>query len=136
MFKKSILALSLAGLAGLPVAYADQHESLDTSTAGMESTAAAPADTETSYAAPVSSGEFTDDRWYAAPFGTYLQPAGSRNAQGGWGAGLALGKIINEYFNVEVKGFWQEYKGRPDGALTAWGHEDITRYNADLTGGS
>jgi OOP family OmpA-OmpF porin len=142
MFKKSLLALSLAGLAGLPVVYADQHESLDTSTAGMESTTAAPADTEASYAAPVSSGEFTDDRWYAAPFGTFLQPAGARNAQGGWGAGLALGKIINEYFNVEIRGFWQNMTNNGLPQLGAayqpnmnwtgnWGHG-----GSDLTGGT
>jgi len=107
MFNKTLLALSLAGLTGMTVAHADSH-TLDTSAADTDAatTAEAPA---AAYAAPVGTGEFTDDRWYAAPFGTFVQPGGDRNAQGGWGAGLALGKIINEYFNVEVRGFWQNW---------------------------
>lgn len=80
--------------------------------------------------------EFQDDRFYLAPFGTYMHGGGDRNGFDGWGGGLAIGKIINEYFNVEIKGFWQEYKGRPDSRLAGFGHEDVTRYNADLTGGS
>jgi OOP family OmpA-OmpF porin len=80
--------------------------------------------------------EFTDDRFYLAPFGTYVHGGGYRNGFDGWGGGLAIGKIINEYFKVEVKGIRKEYKGRPDGALAPWGHEDITRYHADLTGGT
>jgi len=75
--------------------------------------------------------EFLDDRFYVAPFGTFVQPAGDRNGFAGWGAGMAIGKIINEYFNVEVKGYWQEYKGRPIA-----GYVDSGRYNADLTGGT
>ena len=63
--------------------------------------------------------EFLDDRFYVAPFGTYLHGGGDRNGFDGWGGGLAIGKIINEYFNVEVKGYWQEYKGLPSGACTA-----------------
>ncbi len=78
--------------------------------------------------------EFLDDRFYAAPFGTYLHGGGDRNGFDGWGGGLAIGKIINEYFNVEVRGFWQEYKGRPNGKLGF--AQDLGRYNADLTGGT
>lgn len=75
--------------------------------------------------------EFLDDRFYVAPFGTYLHGGGDRSGFDGWGGGMAIGKIINEYFNVEVKGYWQEYKGRPIG-----GFADAGRYNADLTGGT
>ena len=46
---------------------------------------------------------------------------------------MAIGKIINEYFNVEVKGYWQEYKGNPNGRLA---NPELGRYNADLTGGT
>ncbi|MFM8330651.1 MAG: OmpA family protein [Candidatus Methylumidiphilus sp.] len=74
--------------------------------------------------------EFLDDRFYVSPFGTYLHGGGDRNGFDGWGGGLAIGKIINEYFNVEVRGFWQEYKGRPGPA------GNFSRYNADLTGGT
>lgn len=76
--------------------------------------------------------EFLDDRFYVAPFGTYLHGGGDRNGFDGWGGGLAVGKIINEYFNVEVRGFWQEYKGRPSGAPIG----NTSRYGADLIGGT
>ena len=127
MFNKTILAMSLAGLAGISVAQADSHSVADTAvnsvtdTAGAATSAvtdaasttydaaASTADSAASYAAPVGNGEWVDDRWYVAPFGTFVQPGGDRNAQGGWGAGLAIGKMINEYFNVEVRGFWQNW---------------------------
>jgi OOP family OmpA-OmpF porin len=56
--------------------------------------------------------EFNDDRFYLAPFGSYLHTGGDRSASDGWGGGLAVGKIINQYFNVELRGFWQDYRGR------------------------
>ncbi|MFN5746635.1 MAG: OmpA family protein [Methylococcaceae bacterium] len=96
MNKNLLMALSLAGMASFSAVHADTDSaSVDTAAPTEEASA------------PAASGEFTDDRFYAAPFGTFIQPAGARNAQGGWGAGLALGKVINEYFNVEVRGFWQ-----------------------------
>lgn len=78
--------------------------------------------------------EYLDDRFYVAPFGTYLHGGGDRNGMDGWGGGLAVGKILNENFNAEVRGFWQEYKGRPNSLLGPW--QDMARYNADLTGGT
>lgn len=108
MFNRTLLALGLAGLTGFSVANADQHDSLDTSAADTDAAYASSA-SDVPDVAPVGTGEFTDDRWYAAPFGTFVQPGGDRNAQGGWGAGMALGKIINEYFNVEIRGFWQNW---------------------------
>jgi OOP family OmpA-OmpF porin len=72
--------------------------------------------------------EFLDDRFYVAPFGTFVGTAGNRNASDGWGGGMAIGKIINEYFNVEVKGYWQNYQGRAPGYYG--------RTNADLVGGT
>jgi len=56
-------------------------------------------------ASPAS--EARDDRFYIAPFGTFIQPGGDRNAQSGWGAGMGFGKILDESFNIEVRGFWQ-----------------------------
>ncbi len=109
MFNKTLLALSLAGLTGMTVAHADSHTLDTTATDDTGYAATTTTDSAAAYAAPVGTGEFTDDRWYAAPFGTFVQPGGDRNAQGGWGAGLAIGKIINEYFNVEVRGFWQNW---------------------------
>ena len=150
MFKKNLLALSLAGLAGISVANADSHSAVDTgglvtdtaSTATpADSDAASSTDSAAAYAAPVGTGEFTDDRWYVAPFGSFVQPGGDRNATGGWGGGLAIGKIINEYFNVEVRGFWQNW--RNDGMANVSNHaltnnvaQGFSGGGTDMTGGT
>lgn len=63
------------------------------------------------------------DQWYVAPFSTYFNPAGDRNADHEAGAGLAIGKVLNDYFNVEVKGFWQHLDAQNGG-------------EGDLSGGS
>lgn len=58
----------------------------------------------------VHADEFTDNRWYVAPFGSYVKPGGDRNANNpGYGAGLGIGKIINEHFNVELRGFYNGF---------------------------
>jgi OOP family OmpA-OmpF porin len=89
--------------------------------------------------------EFLDDRFYVAPFGTYLQPGGNTNGYGGWGAGAAFGKILDEHFNVEVRGFWQNYQsdrvnpgtGNPTAAVNAWnGKTGNWNGQTDLTGGT
>jgi len=72
-------------------------------------------------------GDFQDDRWYVAPFGSFIQPGGDRNAKGGWGGGLGVGKIINEHFNVELKGFYQGLS--TDGGRN--GRWDLTGGTAD-----
>ena len=79
--------------------------------------------------------EYLDDRFYAAPFGTYVHGGGDRNSFDGWGGGLGIGKILNENFNVEVKGFWQSFSGRPNSVLGP-ANQDQSRYNADFTGGT
>lgn len=55
--------------------------------------------------------EFLDNRLYVAPFGTYVMPDGNRDVKDAWGAGLGVGKIINEHFNIELKGFYQNFRG-------------------------
>jgi OOP family OmpA-OmpF porin len=72
---------------------------------------------------------FMDDRFYAAPFGSYLHPGGDTKGFDGWGAGLGIGKIINEYFNVELRGFWQNYSNQIEGV---GGKTDLTGGTADL----
>ena len=116
MFKKTLLAAGLVGFS--VIAMAEDAPVVENTT----------------------SSEFTDDRFYLAPFGTFVEPAGSRNTVGGWGGGLAIGKIINEYFNVEVKGFWQ---GWDQNGLAAPGDRALAlaggRYNhgrTDFTGGT
>ena len=50
--------------------------------------------------------EFLDNRFYLVPFGTFVLPDGDRNTSEGWGGGLAIGKIINRYLNLELKGVY------------------------------
>ncbi|OQW79931.1 MAG: flagellar motor protein MotB [Proteobacteria bacterium ST_bin11] len=52
-----------------------------------------------------------DNRWYVAPFATFINSGGDRSASDGWGGGLGVGKIIDEHFNVELKGFYQGFGG-------------------------
>lgn len=73
--------------------------------------------------------EFLDDRFYVAPYGTFLYPGGESRGFSGWGAGAGFGKIINEYFNIEVRGFWQNY-GAKYGAFG--GHTDLTGGSVDF----
>jgi len=115
MFKKTLLALSLAGFAAF--AQAADTPAVESST----------------------SSEFTDDRFYVAPFGTFIQTGGDRNANAGWGGGMAFGKIINEYFNVEIKGFWNGWNHnggvdgiRAPGVTYRGGRSDYTGGTVDL----
>ncbi|MEI6543826.1 MAG: OmpA family protein [Methylococcales bacterium] len=67
-----------------------------------------------------------DNRWYVAPFGTFVQPGGDRQSDNGWGGGLGFGKILNEHFNVELRGFYQNLSGGK------YGGSDITGGTADI----
>jgi OOP family OmpA-OmpF porin len=75
---------------------------------------------------------FLDNRWYLAPFGTYIDTGGDRDAKDGWGGGLGIGKILNEHFNVEVKGFYQGFGGYSHPVTDAGGRWDLTGGTADL----
>jgi OOP family OmpA-OmpF porin len=45
-----------------------------------------------------------DDRWYVTPFGSYISPDSSRHTSAGFrGFGLALGKPINPWVNIELR---------------------------------
>jgi OOP family OmpA-OmpF porin len=52
-----------------------------------------------------------DDRFYVAPFGTFIQPGGDRGSNSGWGGGMGVGKMLDEHFNIELKGFYQSMSG-------------------------
>ncbi len=71
--------------------------------------------------------KYQDNRWYVAPFGTFIQPGGDRNAHSGWGGGMGFGKILNEHFNVELKGFYQGLEGANQN-----GNWDMTGGTADV----
>lgn len=71
--------------------------------------------------------KFQDNRWYVAPFGTFVQPGGDRDSHSGWGGGMGFGKIIDEHFNVELKGFYQGLQGANQN-----GNWDMTGGTADV----
>ncbi len=48
-----------------------------------------------------------DDRFYIAPYGSYIFSDKDRKTDNGWGGGLAIGKPINEYLNLEFRGTYQ-----------------------------
>ncbi|WP_394754605.1 OmpA family protein [Crenothrix sp.] len=77
--------------------------------------------------------EFLDNRWYIAPFGSYVKPGGDRNSDiDGYGAGMGIGKILNEHFNAELRGFYNSFDDnnrRPDGSTGRW---DLAGGTADL----
>jgi Outer membrane protein and related peptidoglycan-associated (lipo)proteins len=55
--------------------------------------------------------QMLDDRWYVAPFATFINSGGDRQASDGWGGGVGVGKMIDKHFNVELKGFYQGFGG-------------------------
>jgi len=71
--------------------------------------------------------EVVDDRFYVAPFGTFVQPGGDRGSNSGWGGGMGFGKMIDEHFNVELKGFYQGLSGG-----NSTGEWDLTGGTADV----
>ena len=71
---------------------------------------------------------FLDNRWYAAPFASYLNTGGDRQAQDGWGGGLGIGKIIDQHFNVELRGFYQGFNGKYGSWDLAGGTADVQYY--------
>ncbi|MDO9104844.1 MAG: OmpA family protein [Methylovulum sp.] len=76
---------------------------------------------------------FLDNRWYIAPFGTYVNTGGDRNADdAGWGAGMGVGKIINEHFNVELKGFYEEFGGFNKSSTQSAGNWGLAGGTADV----
>jgi OOP family OmpA-OmpF porin len=68
--------------------------------------------------APVlaNASDDVDTRWYVAPYGSFVLADENRNSSDGWGGGLAVGKMLDEHFNVELKGFYQDY-GRASSLL-------------------
>ncbi|MGZ5009713.1 MAG: OmpA family protein [Methylobacter sp.] len=73
-------------------------------------------------------GRYTDDRWYVAPFGTFIKSGGDRKASDGWGGGLGIGKMLNKHFNVELKGFYQEFGGANGPWSLTGGTADLQYY--------
>jgi OOP family OmpA-OmpF porin len=77
---------------------------------------------------------FMDDRWYVAPFGEYYYTGKSPGlVSQGWGAGLGIGKIINEYFNVEARFIWNHFQGNATNQPIFGKHDNA---QLDLLGGT
>ncbi|WP_241674367.1 OmpA family protein [Candidatus Methylobacter oryzae] len=109
MLEKILLTLvSLAGIALLPMAQAGDRFHDDLS----------------SY----DNRRFDDDRWYVAPFGTFIKSGGDRHAKDGWGGGMGIGKMLDRHFNVEMKGFYQEFGGDNGPWSFAGGTVDLQYY--------
>ena len=56
--------------------------------------------------------QIQDDRWYVAPFASYIHSGGARKASDGWGGGMGFGKMVDQYFNFELRGFYQGASGQ------------------------
>jgi len=109
MFKKHLLTLAvLASIGAISQAYAD-----DLAPVINQQPNVLPPLEESAVTPAYSSAAPTDTRWYVAPFGTFIT-TGSGKADNGWGGGLAIGKMLDKHFNVEVKGFYNttNYTGR------------------------
>ncbi len=81
-----------------------------------------------------SAGEYLDKRWYVAPFGTYINLGGNHLNRGntdGFGGGLAIGKMISEHFNLEIKGMFQN-TGGPQEQKLPHGNWDSQGATADI----
>lgn len=74
-----------------------------------------------------------ENDFYLAPFGSYLHSDSSKKANDGFGAGLAIGKEINEHFNIEIRGFWQKYDNDYSCCNTA---NVNSKGDSELTGGT
>lgn len=66
-----------------------------------------------------------DTRWYVSPFGSFVNTGGDRGADDGWGAGMGFGKMLNKHFNVELKGFYQNYESNQGDWDVAGGTADL-----------
>lgn len=72
--------------------------------------------------------QIQDDRWYVAPFASFLKTGGDRRASDGWGGGMGIGKMLDKHFNVEVKGFYEGFGGDNGPWDLAGGTADVQYY--------
>jgi OOP family OmpA-OmpF porin len=71
---------------------------------------------------------FDDNRWYVAPFGTFIKTGGDRQASDGWGGGMGIGKMLDKHFNVELKGFYEDFGGSNGPWSLTGGTADLQYY--------
>lgn len=73
-----------------------------------------------------------DTRWYLAPYGSFVMTDDDRQTSDGWGGGLAVGKMLNEHFNVELKGFYNDLGSSNAGLLGNSSDVDMAGGTLDL----
>lgn len=56
-----------------------------------------------------------DNRWYVAPFVSYTIADENRGTDDGWGGGLSVGKPLNRWLNLEMRGMYSELIRNDDG---------------------
>ncbi len=66
-----------------------------------------------------------DPRYYVNPFGTYTFADSDRSSDDGWGGGLALGKPINRWINLELRASYESLSGNRSGAYAGGGYDNI-----------
>ena len=71
---------------------------------------------------------FQDRRWYAAPFATFVLTDEDRQAANGFGGGMGFGKILDQHFNIELKGFYQGYSTSSGAWSMSGGSVDLQYY--------
>ncbi|CAG7856749.1 hypothetical protein MCAMS1_01359 [biofilm metagenome] len=77
--------------------------------------------------------DLVDNRWYIAPFGSYVNPGGDRIADNaGYGAGIGFGKMLDKHFNVELRGFYNGFDDETNRFPQGNGQWDIAGGSADL----
>ncbi|SFN55356.1 OmpA family protein [Variovorax sp. OV329] len=59
--------------------------------------------------------QYFDDRWYITPFGSYINSDSARLSDDGWGGGLAIGKPISPYWNIELRTQYEELDSKVGG---------------------
>jgi OOP family OmpA-OmpF porin len=72
----------------------------------------------------VTPDQYFDNRWYITPFGAYVFPDSNRNAKDGWGGGLAVGKPINPYWNIELRAQYEELDGKNGSGFGTFNNTD------------
>lgn len=60
-------------------------------------------------AVPAQADATDDDRFYVAPFASFVNTGGDRGADDGWNAGASIGKMLSKHFNAEIKTFYGEF---------------------------
>lgn len=74
-----------------------------------------------------------DNRWYVAPFSSYVKPGGDRNSNAaGYGAGIGFGKMLDKHFNVELRGFYNGFDDETNRSPQRNGQWDLAGGTADL----